>query len=198
MEDLLQSLMCGLNSSQMLIICFIQHWSLAEILPPIRTCDSEYLDKASDDGISPGAFQWLILIHVLYRSWSEITWVLKSRMSASNRVRPMCAGIADFPEDIFTVEQKRHGAVLLHVLCVSRKPFPFTQTLNESEWLRPASPTPTLTSLLQAVYMFHALAIVCDVYFVPSLEKISEVRTWSRSSLLLSICFFFFNLFLKL
>ncbi|XP_075902483.1 sodium/potassium/calcium exchanger 3-like [Nelusetta ayraudi] len=52
------------------------------------------------------------------------------------------SGIADFPEDIFTVEQKRHGAVLLHVLC--------------------------------AVYMFYALAIVCDVYFVPSLEKISE------------------------
>lgn len=27
----------------------------------------------------------------------------------------------------------------------------------------------------QAMYMFYALAIVCDVYFVPSLEKISEV-----------------------
>lgn len=24
--------------------------------------------------------------------------------------------------------------------------------------------------------MFYALAIVCDVYFVPSLEKVSEVR----------------------
>ncbi|MBN3309239.1 NCKX3 protein, partial [Amia calva] len=31
-------------------------------------------------------------------------------------------------------------------------------------------------SLSQAVYMFYALAIVCDDYFVPSLEKISEVR----------------------
>lgn len=28
---------------------------------------------------------------------------------------------------------------------------------------------------LQAIYMFYALAIVCDDYFVPSLEKISEV-----------------------
>ena len=27
----------------------------------------------------------------------------------------------------------------------------------------------------QAIYMFYALAIVCDDYFVPSLEKISEV-----------------------
>ncbi|XP_037636940.1 sodium/potassium/calcium exchanger 3-like isoform X1 [Sebastes umbrosus] len=50
--------------------------------------------------------------------------------------------ISDFPEDIFTMEQRRQGAVLLHVLC--------------------------------AIYMFHALAIVCDVYFVPSLEKVSE------------------------
>ncbi|XP_059201737.1 sodium/potassium/calcium exchanger 3 isoform X2 [Centropristis striata] len=52
------------------------------------------------------------------------------------------SAVSDFPEDIFTPEQRRHGAVLLHVLC--------------------------------AIYMFHALAIVCDVYFVPSLEKVSE------------------------
>ncbi|TWW55673.1 Sodium/potassium/calcium exchanger 3 [Takifugu flavidus] len=52
------------------------------------------------------------------------------------------SGVGDFPKDIFTLEQKRHGAVLLHVLC--------------------------------AIYMFLALAIVCDVYFVPSLEKLSE------------------------
>ncbi|XP_062856583.1 sodium/potassium/calcium exchanger 3 isoform X2 [Trichomycterus rosablanca] len=50
--------------------------------------------------------------------------------------------INEFPEDVFTKEQRRHGALLLHVLC--------------------------------AVYMFYALAIVCDVYFVPSLEKISK------------------------
>lgn len=30
--------------------------------------------------------------------------------------------------------------------------------------------------------MFHALAIVCDVYFVPSLEKVSEVRTKDASN----------------
>lgn len=52
------------------------------------------------------------------------------------------AAIHEFPEDIFTREQRKHGAVLLHVLC--------------------------------AIYMFYALAIVCDDYFVPSLEKISE------------------------
>ncbi|XP_023698715.1 sodium/potassium/calcium exchanger 3 isoform X2 [Paramormyrops kingsleyae] len=52
------------------------------------------------------------------------------------------AAIHEFPQDIFTKEQRRRGAVLLHVLC--------------------------------AIYMFYALAIVCDDYFVPSLEKISE------------------------
>ncbi|XP_051275490.1 sodium/potassium/calcium exchanger 3 isoform X2 [Dicentrarchus labrax] len=52
------------------------------------------------------------------------------------------SAVSDFPEDVFTLEQRRHGAVLLHVLC--------------------------------AIYMFHALAIICDVYFVPSLEKVSE------------------------
>ncbi|XP_022069392.1 sodium/potassium/calcium exchanger 3-like isoform X2 [Acanthochromis polyacanthus] len=52
------------------------------------------------------------------------------------------SAISEFPEDIFTLDQRRQGAVLLHVLC--------------------------------AIYMFHALAIVCDVYFVPSLEKVSE------------------------
>ncbi|KAK2849039.1 hypothetical protein Q5P01_008873 [Channa striata] len=52
------------------------------------------------------------------------------------------SAISEFPADIFTLEQRRQGAVLLHVLC--------------------------------AIYMFHALAIVCDVYFVPSLEKVSE------------------------
>ncbi|XP_034034461.1 sodium/potassium/calcium exchanger 3 isoform X2 [Thalassophryne amazonica] len=52
------------------------------------------------------------------------------------------AAIHEFPEDIFTKEQRKKGAVFLHVLC--------------------------------AIYMFYALAIVCDDYFVPSLEKISE------------------------
>ncbi|XP_070769126.1 sodium/potassium/calcium exchanger 3 [Enoplosus armatus] len=52
------------------------------------------------------------------------------------------SAVSDFPEDVFTPEQRRQGAVLLHVFC--------------------------------AIYMFHALAIVCDVYFVPSLEKVSE------------------------
>uniref|UniRef100_I3JCX8 Sodium/potassium/calcium exchanger 3 n=1 Tax=Oreochromis niloticus TaxID=8128 RepID=I3JCX8_ORENI len=56
--------------------------------------------------------------------------------------RVYLAAIHEFPEDIFTKEQRKNGAVCLHALC--------------------------------AIYMFYALAIVCDDYFVPSLEKISE------------------------
>ncbi|KAK2583828.1 hypothetical protein KPH14_009723 [Odynerus spinipes] len=47
-----------------------------------------------------------------------------------------------FPSDLFTVHQRRRGAVILHVLGV--------------------------------VYMFVALAIVCDEFFVPSLDVIIE------------------------
>ncbi|XP_033860738.2 sodium/potassium/calcium exchanger 3-like [Acipenser ruthenus] len=48
----------------------------------------------------------------------------------------------EFPTDVFSIKQRKEGAVVLHVIC--------------------------------AMYMFYALAIVCDDYFVPSLEKISE------------------------
>lgn len=48
---------------------------------------------------------------------------------------------AQFPEDLFTAQQRRHGAVILHVLGL--------------------------------VYMFVALAIVCDEFFVPALDVIT-------------------------
>ena len=47
-----------------------------------------------------------------------------------------------FPRDLFTIEERRRGAVILHILGV--------------------------------VYMFVALAIVCDEFFVPSLDVIIE------------------------
>ena len=50
--------------------------------------------------------------------------------------------ISQFPSDIFTRKQRRHGALLLHTLGL--------------------------------VYMFVALAIVCDEFFVPSLGVITE------------------------
>ncbi|XP_061608931.1 sodium/potassium/calcium exchanger 3 isoform X1 [Phyllopteryx taeniolatus] len=65
-----------------------------------------------------------------------------TQVSDNHSMEEHRAAIHEFPEDIFTKEQRKNGAVLLHVLC--------------------------------AIYMFYALAIVCDDYFVPSLEKISE------------------------
>lgn len=48
----------------------------------------------------------------------------------------------EYPEDIFTLEQRRQGAVILHMLGM--------------------------------LYMFIALAIVCDEFFVPALTVITE------------------------
>ncbi|XP_025016679.1 sodium/potassium/calcium exchanger 2-like [Tetranychus urticae] len=47
-----------------------------------------------------------------------------------------------FPPDIFTLDQKRKGAVVLHIIGV--------------------------------IYMFLALAVVCDEFFIPSLDVITE------------------------
>lgn len=41
-------------------------------------------------------------------------------------------------------------------------------------WCRDSDFNP-FPPLFQAMYMFYALAIVCDDFFVPSLEKICEV-----------------------
>lgn len=47
-----------------------------------------------------------------------------------------------FPEDLFTLEERRNGAIILHIIGV--------------------------------MYMFVALAVVCDEFFVPSLDVIIE------------------------
>jgi solute carrier family 24 (sodium/potassium/calcium exchanger), member 2 len=47
-----------------------------------------------------------------------------------------------FPKDLFTLEQRRNGAIAFHIIGV--------------------------------IYMFVALAIVCDEFFVPSLDVIIE------------------------
>ncbi|MFH4977900.1 hypothetical protein AB6A40_004609 [Gnathostoma spinigerum] len=47
-----------------------------------------------------------------------------------------------FPDDLFTLQQKRHGFVIFHICGL--------------------------------IYMFIALAIVCDDYFVPSLSVLTE------------------------
>lgn len=49
------------------------------------------------------------------------------------------AAIDDFPNDLFTQEQRQNGAVVLHVIA--------------------------------SLYLFAALAVVCDKYFVPAVDK---------------------------
>jgi len=49
---------------------------------------------------------------------------------------------SEFPTDLFSLEQKRHGAVILHIVGV--------------------------------LYMFLALAIVCDEFFIPALEIVAQ------------------------
>jgi len=55
-----------------------------------------------------------------------------------------------FPTDLFTLEERRNGAVALHIIGV--------------------------------IYMFYALALVCDEFFVPSLDVITEKVRASRST----------------
>lgn len=62
----------------------------------------------------------------------------------SNSTTHKCTqpSIKEFPKDVFTQQQRRYGAVLLHVFL--------------------------------AMYMFVALAFVCDDYFISALDKICE------------------------
>uniref|UniRef100_A0A8D1ELP6 Solute carrier family 24 member 4 n=1 Tax=Sus scrofa TaxID=9823 RepID=A0A8D1ELP6_PIG len=79
--------------------------------------------------------------HVLQDTWRNrrLMAPVNGTQTAKNCTDP---AIHEFPTDLFSNEERQHGAVLLHVL--------------------------------GALYMFYALAIVCDDFFVPSLEKICE------------------------
>lgn len=55
--------------------------------------------------------------------------------------------IDDFPSDLFTEEQRRGGAIAIHILV--------------------------------SLYLFVALAVVCDNYFVPAVEKICHALNMS-------------------
>jgi len=58
------------------------------------------------------------------------------------RVNCTAAAIHDFPPDLFTQSQRRHGALVFHFLV--------------------------------SIYIFYAIALVCDDYFVPAIESICE------------------------
>ncbi|XP_035223379.1 sodium/potassium/calcium exchanger 2-like isoform X2 [Stegodyphus dumicola] len=85
-----------------------------------------------EDDESVYAYARHVTRHLLESAGNE------SRANSSEEEEPPQA---QFPEDIFTAQQRRHGAVILHVFGL--------------------------------VYMFVALAIVCDEFFVPALDVIT-------------------------
>lgn len=101
-------------------------------------------------------------IVLVFKSWSKTAedtshqpWPAASSRHLLNKHHQKMGGVNDtfdnttevpkdplFPADLFTLEQRKQGAVALHILGV--------------------------------IYMFVALAIVCDEFFVPSLDVIIE------------------------
>ncbi len=67
-----------------------------------------------------------------------------ARLSRSDPNETECRNrtIDEFPADFLTLEQKRHGGVIIHILIT--------------------------------VYLFCAVAIVCDEYFVHALNRIAK------------------------
>ncbi|XP_060599008.1 sodium/potassium/calcium exchanger 2-like isoform X2 [Ruditapes philippinarum] len=86
-------------------------------------------------------FLGIILPAALYKRYSEnvMRETFFSRRLLSENTTD--AGF-QYPPDAFSLEQRRDGAVILHVICL--------------------------------IYMFVALAIVCDEFFVPSLSVVIE------------------------
>ncbi|KAM6144309.1 sodium/potassium/calcium exchanger 3 [Erethizon dorsatum] len=121
--DLLLSQLCFLASVALLL------WSLSSLR---ERKELDLMDLIGEDR------KWLV-----GRKLMQVNNTLASEdvglRSSKNCTEP---ALHEFPNDIFTNEDRRQGAVVLHVLC--------------------------------AMYMFYALAIVCDDFFVPSLEKICE------------------------
>ncbi|EDL18868.1 solute carrier family 24 (sodium/potassium/calcium exchanger), member 4, isoform CRA_a [Mus musculus] len=99
--------------------------------------------------------------HVLLDTWRnrKLMAPINGTPLAKNCTDP---AIHEFPTDLFSNKERQHGAVLLHILGVSvrqgQKPLTFWHG----------------DPICIALYMFYALAIVCDDFFVPSLEKICE------------------------
>ncbi|XP_078591323.1 sodium/potassium/calcium exchanger 5-like isoform X2 [Branchiostoma floridae x Branchiostoma japonicum] len=93
-----------------------------------------------------GAFSAIVSLQTLFTE-QDFTRRAYATSDAANISSPgaNCSrpqAISHYPADVFTQEQRRQGAVILHVIAT--------------------------------LYMFLALAIICDDYFVPSLERISE------------------------
>ncbi|XP_050688120.1 sodium/potassium/calcium exchanger Nckx30C-like isoform X3 [Eriocheir sinensis] len=79
---------------------------------------------------------------ILQATSTEQSDVLETSVEPSNETEVKVKADPLFPPDLFTLEERRKGAIVLHVLGM--------------------------------IYMFVALAIVCDEFFVPALDVIIE------------------------
>lgn len=95
--------------------------------PPIRAKRHAIFEGSIRQGLPPRRFAFL---------------GLQCRNASSREESQQTADQSQFPEDLFSLEQRQRGAVFLH--------------------------------LFGLVYLFIALAIVCDEFFVPSLAVITE------------------------
>ncbi|XP_066924212.1 sodium/potassium/calcium exchanger 4-like isoform X2 [Clytia hemisphaerica] len=72
----------------------------------------------------------------------KLLQVANGSSSANETEKCTEPSVKEFPSDLFTQQQRRYGAVILHIL--------------------------------MAIYMFAALAFVCDDYFISALDKICQ------------------------
>ncbi|XP_052416687.1 sodium/potassium/calcium exchanger 2-like isoform X3 [Carassius gibelio] len=131
-----------------LIVCVRQHswkklrpvrvFGLLISLIAISAVAFSWRSTAQWEGLQSHApHRTLLSTHLSYHSnLSEDTPIAMRSSAVSNESQ------GDYPTDLFSLEDRRHGAVVLHMFGM--------------------------------IYMFIALAIVCDEFFVPALTVITE------------------------
>lgn len=110
---------------------------------------SHFNEMNKIDNISYGVYNLTLsdIFRKLKNNFSASTYELNSALkhlylNSEKELNAISEKIPLFPKDFFSLEERRHGAVIFHILGV--------------------------------IYMFVALAIVCDEFFVPSLDVIIE------------------------
>uniref|UniRef100_A0A8C2VAU9 Solute carrier family 24 member 2 n=2 Tax=Chinchilla lanigera TaxID=34839 RepID=A0A8C2VAU9_CHILA len=112
---------------------------------PVSAFSETDTQSAGEAGVGsgPGAahsFPQRTLLDLKDKTWDYTSQPPLSQEGKSENSTDHAQG--DYPKDIFSLEERRRGAIILHVIGM--------------------------------IYMFIALAIVCDEFFVPSLTVITE------------------------
>lgn len=123
---------CALGVGFMLIFAWKLYWPniyQSDVMLPTQNQEYFFDPLSKDDvlGLSDQLLLWQSKVPT------------RQLMALPNCTPP---AVNQFPRDLFTQEQRKNGALVIHVLV--------------------------------AAYMFLGLSVVCDDYFIPSLESISE------------------------